>query len=149
MNCNWMYCNQKPRQEPQGLYMLSLYNPPTLYISKMTMTSPIDVTIVCFPLQVGKTLCMCSTVILTCLHIHWHPCLAISNSHTWTISSILYPDFQACDTYMSQLLKEEYERNQMVCVLWGMESRSGMLVVVQVCQHDCTAHVQRFFLSKV
>ena len=29
--------------------------------------------IICFPLLVGKTLHMCSRVMLTCLHVHWHP----------------------------------------------------------------------------
>ena len=57
-----------------------------------------DVTIICFPLQVGKTLWIHGKAVSTHPCIHQHPCPVVSQSHAWTISSIPYPSFQACDT---------------------------------------------------
>ena len=56
----------------------SSYIPPFLCISITFVTSLNDVTIVCFPLLVGKTLCMCRRAMQAHLHICWHPCWLIS-----------------------------------------------------------------------
>ena len=49
----------------------------------------------------------------------------------------------------SKALKVIYERYGMVNVWWSKGDRSGMPADVQVCWHDSTAHVQRFFPPKV
>ena len=65
---------------------------PNLYISIMAVTSLNDVMIICFPLPVGKTLCMCSRVMPTHLHICWHPhwpILTVLLLHmNWLINSV-------------------------------------------------------------
>ena len=58
--------------------------------------------LVCSPFLVGKTLHMCSKVMLTiCTSVgNPHPSFLTNYiSYAWTIS-ILYPNFQACDTYI-------------------------------------------------
>ena len=74
------------------------YMPPTLCISIVFMTSLSDIMIVCFPLPEGKTLHMHRRTMLGPLHTHWHPHWLFFYSYTWTISWILYPEFQVCDT---------------------------------------------------
>ena len=54
------------------VHTLLIY-PHTLYISIMFMTSLNDVTIICFPLLVGKGLHMCRRAMPVCLCTHHHP----------------------------------------------------------------------------
>ena len=56
-----------PKNPDDSLKLMctSPYILPTLYTSIMAMMSLNDVTIFCLPLQVGKTLCMHSRVMLT------------------------------------------------------------------------------------
>ena len=70
-----------PKTQTTALRLMCtlLIYPPILCISIMCVTSLNDVTIICFPLLVGKTLHMCSRVMLTCLHICQHPCQLIFN----------------------------------------------------------------------
>ena len=68
-----MYSSQKPRQEPQA-HAHFPFILPALCMSVMMVTSLNDVTIICSPFLVGKTLHIHSGVMLTHLHICWHPC---------------------------------------------------------------------------
>ena len=54
---------------------------------------------------------MPSRVMPTHLCIHWHPHPAISNSYPWTILSIPYPNFWACDIYIYRLQVSECTQN--------------------------------------
>ena len=70
----WLKCTAaKNPDNSLELMCTSPYILPTLYVSIMAVTSLNDVTIICFPLLAGKTLHMCSTVLLTCLCICQHP----------------------------------------------------------------------------
>ena len=74
----WLECTAaKHPDNSLKLVCASPYILPTLYVSIMTVTSLNYVMIVCFPLSVGKTLCMHSRVMPTCLCICWHPCQPI------------------------------------------------------------------------
>ena len=97
-----MFSSKNPDNHLKG-HVCSPYIPPTLCISITFMTSLNDITIICFPLPVGKTLCMCRRAMPAYLHTHWHPCQLFFYSYAWTISLILYPKFQACDIYILEI----------------------------------------------
>ena len=68
-----MYSCQKTQTISPQLVCTHPYILPTLYISKMTEMTLNDITIICFSLPVGKTLCMHSKVMPTLWYTHWCP----------------------------------------------------------------------------
>ena len=68
---------KNPHDSPEACVQ-SPYIPPTLCISITFVMSLNVVMIICFPLLVGKTLCMCRRAMLAHLHICQHPHQPIS-----------------------------------------------------------------------
>ena len=94
----WLNCTAaKNPDNSLELMCASPYILPTLYVRTETVMLLIDIMIICFPLLVGKTLCMCSRVMPTDLHICQHPC----QTNLTVLIATHKPTYQFCTQFPS------------------------------------------------
>ena len=96
----------KTKMIPSRLMCTLFLYLPTLCINITLVTSLNDVTIICFPLLVGKnTVHVQESHAGSSAHLLAFPLtnFSVSYSYAQTSSSILYPKFKACDIYSAKV----------------------------------------------
>ena len=88
-----MFSSKHPDDRPKAR-VYSPYIPPTLCISITLVMSLNDITIICFPLPVRKTLCMHRKAMLICLCTCQHPHWLFFYSYAQTSCQFHIPNFE-------------------------------------------------------